>query len=434
MISELRYTFPSLRCRMGDWWYYITFMKFSDVSHWIKQTDEIYTAKMLREMVQRALQPRAKEIVEYLTTEKEHFFNSVIVGVYGGEPQWYPISVGTSRESGGPELDDDAQASMGLLKFNGAEKLFAIDGQHRIKAIKDAIVQKPELATEDLAVIFVAHSIDENGAKRTRKLFSTLNKTAKRVSKGEIIALDEDDAFAVVTRRLVEEFELLRWESLNETRFVAFAKQPELHSSDSKNLTTIISLYDLTRIVYVPMNATGSTRAKHLSLRRPSDRILDEIYAHQTQYWSLLTKYIHQYQELFDSEPTDEIAGKYRKHGGHILFRPIGQKAFAGAVRIMVDRGWSMENAIHALSNVPMQLNEVPWRNILWEPGLERINTKAGSVLPVNLFLHYVGEAPKKRGYNLLEEYRNTINSTTEVLPPVSNNSYLNLRPPRLVD
>jgi len=39
---------------------------------------------------------------------------------------------------------------------------------------------------------------------RTRRLFTTLNKTAKAVTKGEIIALDEDDVMAIVVRNLVE--------------------------------------------------------------------------------------------------------------------------------------------------------------------------------------------------------------------------------------
>ena len=424
---EPRYTFPSLRCRMGNWWYYITYMKFADVAHWIKPTDQIHPVEMLRDMIQRALLPNVNQIVEYLLGQDERFFNSIVVGVYEGAPQWYPIDIGESVVLGEPDLDEDSRSAIGLLKLNGEEKLFAIDGQHRVEAIKKSLKENPDLSNEDLSVIFVAHSTYSQGQERTRRLFSTLNKTAKAVSKGEIIALDEDDAFAIVTRRLVEEYELLRWASVNETRFVAFTKQPELRPADNQNLTSIITLYDITYILYVSLNSkSASKHGKYLKLRRPTNDILDEIYKQQTEYWELLKKYIPEYQELFASLPTEEIAGKYRGNGGHLMFRPIGQKAFATAVRVLMDRNWSMEDAVRALSAVPMDLGEQPWRHVLWNPSTVRVNSKVSSLLPESLFLYYVGEPPRKKKYSLLDEYRKTVDDQSVDLPPRDNTIALN--------
>ena len=63
--------------------------------------------------------------------------------------------------------------------------------------IKEALKENPELGDDELAVIFIAHHTDSAGKERSRRLFTTLNKNAKPVSKGEIIALDEDDAMAI---------------------------------------------------------------------------------------------------------------------------------------------------------------------------------------------------------------------------------------------
>lgn len=426
-MTEPRYTFPSLRCRMGNWWYYITYMKFADVAHWIKPTDQIHQVQMLRDMIQRALLPNVNQIVEYLLGQEERFFNSIVVGVYGGAPQWYAIDIDESVVLGEPDLDEDSRSAIGLLQLNGDEKLFAIDGQHRVEAIKRSLQEKPSLGSEDLSVIFVAHNTDQQGQERTRRLFSTLNKTAKAVSKGEIIALDEDDAFAIVTRRLVQEYYLLRWASVSETRFVAFTKQPELHQSDNQNLTSIITLYDLTYILYVPLNSkSASKHGKYLKLRRPADDVLDDIYKQQTEYWEMLKNYIPEYQELFASSPAEAVAGKYRGNGGHLMFRPIGQKAFAMAVRVLMDRNWPMENAIRSLSSVSMDLAVPPWRHVLWNPSTARVNSKVSSLLPESLFLHYVGEPSRKKKYSLLDEYRKTIDDQTAELPPVNDTVALN--------
>lgn len=203
-LSDRRTTFPALRCEMGDWVYYITCFRFSDVAEWVKETDEIHSSEELRDLIQREISKRVEPITEYLLEQKERFFNAIVLGVYGGAPQWYPIEVGNSPVLGDPDLDDDARESVGLLRFTGDEKIFAIDGQHRVVAIKEALPLAHEIGNEEICVIFVAHGTDQKGMRRTRRLFSTLNRYAVPVSKGEIVALSEDDAFAIVTRRLSE--------------------------------------------------------------------------------------------------------------------------------------------------------------------------------------------------------------------------------------
>lgn len=408
-----RTTFPALRCFIGDWVYYITYLSFADVKYWIKPTEEIHKSKSLRDMIQRKLSKRSANIADYLVNQKERFFNSIVVGVYGGAPKWYPLEIGESPVLGTPDIDEDSRNAVGLLMFEGKEKLFAIDGQHRVEGIKQALIKKPDLQKEEQSVIFVAHKTNAEGRERTRRLFTTLNKHAIKVSKTDIIALDEDDAFAVITRRLVEEFTLLS------SGFVDVAsKQTSISSTDDVSLTTIVTLYDIVTTTHV-LTLSENVKKK-LVYFRPSDEVLNEIYEEQVLYWTLLKKHIPAYADFFKSKPQARVAGKYRTtEGGHFLFRPLGQLAFARAVRIIRDRGQEMEQAIEALSKVPMDLNSPPWQYVLWHPSLNQINNKIGKSLPESILLYLVGHPARQKKYDVLQEYRKVVDDPKAMLPPI---------------
>lgn len=416
-LSDRRTTFPALRCEMGDWVYYITCFRFSDVAEWVKETDEIHSSEELRDLIQREISKRVEPITEYLLEQKERFFNAIVLGVYGGAPQWYPIEVGNSPVLGDPDLDDDARESVGLLRFTGDEKIFAIDGQHRVVAIKEALPLAHEIGNEEICVIFVAHGTDQKGMRRTRRLFSTLNRYAVPVSKGEIVALSEDDAFAIVTRRLVEEFPLLQSNFKGRSGFVAFGKTAPVPASDRCSLTSVLALYDIVMTLHTPiLDKERRKELQRLKHRRPADAVLEEIFEEQKAYWQLLQKNIKEYSELFSSSPEEELASHYRMDGGHLMFRPVGQQAFARAVRIMMDRGRTMRKAVVALSQVPMDMNSAPWRFVLWNPQTKRINSKVSPLLPEGIFLHFIGEPPRSPDFNLLDEYRKMVGSPKATL------------------
>lgn len=414
-------TFPALRCKMGEWIYYLTFFKFSDVKNWIEPTDQIHPSVQLRDMIQRALTQNADSIANYLLHQEERFFNSIVVGVYGGTPQWFPIEVANSPVLGEPELSENERNSIGVLQFEGDEQLFAIDGQHRVEGIKRAIAQNPNLKDDELSIILLAHEKTDKGRKRTRRLFTTLNKWAKPVSKTDIIALDEDDAFAIVTRRLVEEFSLLKSETRHETRFIHFGSQPSLNTNDNFNLTTIRTIYQICSTVYLPILPTSPHRSRRAVINdrriRPSDQILDDIYNENISYWNYLSDNFSEYKELFASSRNEGIAGKYRIDGGHFMFRPLGQQAFASAIRVMMDRGMSMQNAIQVLAKTPMQLDQPPWLYTVWDPNKERIVRNFGSRNLEGILLYLVGQKPRTSINRILQRYRSYVVDDNAILP-----------------
>ena len=78
---------------MGDWIYYISFMRMKDVAERVDIAADIHESKSLNELLQRAVTSRTKEITKYLKTQEQRFFNSIIIGVYGGSPQWYELAI-----------------------------------------------------------------------------------------------------------------------------------------------------------------------------------------------------------------------------------------------------------------------------------------------------------------------------------------------------
>ena len=136
-------------------------------------------------------------MTNYLLRQPERFYGAIIVAAWGGRPVYQTVKMEDH-----PLLDDDFE--FGLLKFDGRQEYFALDGQHRLKSIKDAIEKKPELRHEEVSVVFVTHERTEEGNVKTRRLFHTLNRYARPTTTGENIALDEDNVVSISTRMLLK--------------------------------------------------------------------------------------------------------------------------------------------------------------------------------------------------------------------------------------
>src|SRR6266481_854050 len=224
---------PGLCGHIGDWIFYTTFMRLQDVAERVSLATVIHPNTALDELIQREVESaHSSSIRDYLLRQKERFFNALVIGVYGSTPRWAEVSLGKDRGNGFGEIPGYIEGALGILVFDGSEKLFAIDGQHRVTGIKMALSAKPELGDEEVAVIFVGHRTDRAGTERTRRLFTTLNRYAKPVNKMQIIALDEDDVVAITTRELVEKLPLFR-------NKISVKKTKSLSVSDRISLTTI---------------------------------------------------------------------------------------------------------------------------------------------------------------------------------------------------
>ncbi|PHS73531.1 MAG: hypothetical protein COB22_02225 [Cycloclasticus sp.] len=197
---------PALRGHIGCWSFYSALITWETAVNYIKTAEEIVRNKQLSKMIQRQIKSaREKEVANYILTQDERFFGSLVAAVYKGNPKWHQLGGFQEKlyKLGIPAAENSNEA-FGYLELSGEERIFALDGQHRLVGMRKALAEKPELSEENITVIFVGHEDNETGLKTTRRLFTTLNKKAVPVKKGEIIALDEDDVVAILTRRMVE--------------------------------------------------------------------------------------------------------------------------------------------------------------------------------------------------------------------------------------
>lgn len=380
---------PALRGIFGSWVYYSAMLPLGDVAKYIHLATEIHQSKRLSDMIQRELQrSRAKEIADYIVNQEERFFNSLVVAIYHGEPKWFSLtSLETIPENfdSSKVLDKDL-AKIGFLSLSGDERCFALDGQHRLIGIRKAIKECPECADDEISLLFVAHEESDAGKQRTRRLFTTLNKRAKPVSKGAIIALDEDDTMAIVCRRLVEENE---WFAQGRVAYTATNNMPV---SNKTAFTTIGALYDLLTVLFC--NIYGEKKYL-LKYYRPLDKDLEKWYSKAEQFFNFLNEYFSAFNEFCESEENfAEISDKYRnKTGGSVLFRPIG-------LIILVEALWKMRS-IHKqaeiadlldhLSLIDWTLNKPPFLDIIWDASAKKMVTGT-KVICRELVLHVAGE------------------------------------------
>jgi len=111
-------------------------------------------------------------------------------------PDSYIFSSLTSSVDGNmkfiPSPSLGKEGKLGRLYINMDSKLLINDGQHRRKAIEEALKEKPDLGHEMISVVF----FQDKGLKRSQQMFSDLNKNAVKPTKSLNILYDHRDEFS----------------------------------------------------------------------------------------------------------------------------------------------------------------------------------------------------------------------------------------------
>ncbi|UMR29723.1 DGQHR domain-containing protein [Massilia sp. MB5] len=379
---------PAVRAQIGDWSYYVTTLEFRQVINLVKAPDELHERKGLSDWIQReAIRGHADEIASYILNNAQRFLGSLIIGVYGGQPDWSPVSISATTKDITPAQHDSLGERLGLLYLTGTEKLFAIDGQHRVEGIRQALAADKEntLATESISAIFIGHNPETvEGRIRTRRLFTTVNKKARPVSKAAKIALDEDDGFAIVTRRLIDEYPLFSDENAHVSYKSASGQIPP---NDMDAWTTVVGLYELTRDLYGKPGGFDS--------ERPSDLALEEYFLDFQAALDFLIDSTPELRDVFRSRASR--AGAYRSdEKNHLLFRPAGQRTFFKAAQLLISRGHSLEKAIESLLKADLYIHKKHWHHLLWDPVAKRMITNKAALAEAQL-LTLIGAPPRTK-------------------------------------
>ena len=375
---------PALKGRIGSTVFYSANLTMGQIAELVVPVDkELYTAQSLRDQLQRSLNDNYLRIKEYIISHSDRFFNALVLAVYDGDPMWTEIRY---------ELDDEHYSNVGILSFNGKERIFPVDGQHRVEGIKAALKENPDLKGEELCVMLIGHSDTPEGKKKSRRIFSTLNRYAKPVKLGDIIALDEDDIVAIATRFLLESNPLFMEDRVKATNSIAISV------SDKRSFTSLISLYkcnlELFKCFYKQRNGVTLKPGKFKDYlkNRPSD---EEIYAfndYLTSFWTLFTRVFPEIGAyIADNRVNAAESFRSNEDGGNILFRPVSLTPLVASIVAValynnIER---LDAVLESYSNIERTVSAFPWERIIWDPIKHQMITRTGGLVKYMMISMY---------------------------------------------
>lgn len=373
--------YPAMRARMGDWNYYLVRMTMREVAREVQLASEIWEDPTLSEAVQRALdESRVKQqIVNYLSRRDDRFFASLVVAAVGGNPTW-------TRETLPESIHSRAfRNTFGTLSFDEDPRYYALDGQHRLTAIKELLADPagapPNFEKEQISVLVVVRDhqdiADNLWLQRYRRLFSSLNRYAKATDRDTNIIMDEDDIFAIVTRRLITDHSFFQAPGPEKDSLRVQTKGKNLKEG-APHVISLQSLYEVNRTLLMTAKRRrrlGKPKEEKAFLQfRPEEEQIDRWYEELSHLWDAVLDAVPDLRE----EPT-----KMRRHSlpdpnpdglrDHLLFWPIGQELFAKVTRSRLDSA-GLDNtapsaelvaALRPMAAVPWDLHEAPWRYLL---------------------------------------------------------------------
>ena len=376
----------------------------------------------------------------YLAGRENHKFPPLLVVVtrpWVDQPdadEWEPQE-GRALEDSLLYTPIDSNAEYVDLSFESGTGsiLYAIDGQHRLMAIrglKDLLhdghlhaktdigkekttgrveiddiitmsrhrigrsdIQKlldERIGIELIPAVMAGETRDE-ALRRLRTLFVHVNRNAAPLAKGELALLDEDDGFAVAARMTMVDHPLLKDR--------VQIKKGQLREN-AKDLTTLETLTIISK-AYLEHMYPGWKPNKAMP-KMPFRPEWDELWDGKVE----LMKFFDELAALpsFDAVRHGAKASDYRKTSdrngaAHLLFRPMAQIALAGALGDLLGDGapnaavyWSKIREADEDRRFQIDNPCLPWYGTAWDHLAKKMRRRlSDQKLVRRLFLHLLG-------------------------------------------
>ena len=284
---------------------------------------------------------RIPAITNYIINNPEDYVFSALTASVDGKMRFSPAP-------GGGE-----DGKLGRLYIAMNSKLLINDGQHRRRAIEEALKVKPEMGNETISVVF----FQDKGLKRSQQMFADLNKHAVKPTTSLGILYDHHDEYSQFIVRLANSVEIFR-------------NRVELEqTSISNRATKFFTLSGISAATKFLLD--GNT--KDISLE--TEKLVIE-------YWNEITKNIPDWRNLMEDKVT---AGELRKYYIHAHSNVLGTLGIIGAI-LLKEYTDSWKEKLQALRNLPWERTDPKWEGRLAIQG--RMNkTKIGMQLAANTIL-----------------------------------------------
>lgn len=392
-------TRPVIVGRMGSTTFYETTMTAHELAASVRaarETDD-WASASIDERIQRDVNlARIKNtIVPYLANHPDRFFGSFIVLARKDTLSFEPLSDIVGKL---PAAYANAVGNVGFLTMSGRGELVALDGQHRLLALREVITNPSELGPmaskvgDDEVCVLI---IEFESAVKTRRIFNKVNRNAKPTGRSDNIITSEDDGFAIVARRMLDAdyegplasrtTESGRWELVEWTQTTL--------SRSSDRLTTISAVYEIVKDVLTARGYHDFSEKENPVA--PPEGVLDEA-TESMQEWFTVFLSMPFFTELLEN-PSPIASIRYSPTDPRsILLRPVGQIAAArGLVRAQEILGDSSQAQLKSLVDKVQRINWSAspgnyWRDVLVKPDGRMIARKEAYDLAADLIAYLI--------------------------------------------
>ena len=421
-------TIGCIRANLGSTEYYIAKMTAGQIIDMVGFAMEMpeWDQMSADEKMQRTLDVNrvVSDLVPYIIEDPDRFFGCLIIDIYRGFEEMEFESVAQVIPNL-PAAYKQPMKDMGFLTLPGNERLIALDGQHRLLSLKvaikgimglpasinkispawNALKPHPELASEEISVIFVEHT----DTTKIRKIFNKVNRYARQTSRSDNIITSDDDIFAVIARKLIspgeplapiDNIDLVNWK--NNTL-----------STRSKQLTTLSALYTISE--------TLLKDDKFSSKMLPSLEKMEEAYKSVSEFWKISLDKIDVFRQYITLTEQDSPVSGLREH--NLLLKPVTQMALAHTARMAQLKGISWEKITKKINNIDWSFDNELWFNILIIPSAnKKMITGKEAIRGAGMVISYIvmgNDMSKEEVADVTQIIRNARNDDDAELPQV---------------
>ena len=250
------------------------------------------------------------------------------------------------------------EGKLGRLYINMDSKLLINDGQHRRKAIEEALQERPELGHEMISVVF----FQDTGLKRSQQMFSDLNKNAVKPTKSLSILYDHRDEFSKFIVNLANTIEI-------------FQGRVELEKTSISNRST--KVFTLNGISDATMRMFGFAKGRKLS---NEDKQLVK------EFWETVSQNIAEWQLLLHDKV---LPSELRQNFVNTNTNLLNALGIAGRI-VIAEYPEKWKEKLRGLKNIDWSRNNPEWESRLLINGQMHKHAR-GIDLAANVILQKCG-------------------------------------------
>ena len=389
-------TVAAMKGKLGSTDYFIIAMKAKELVDKASIPSEMegWDNLTLEEKEQRDINYNRvkKEIAYYLATDKDRFFGAIILTAkHLDSSNFEPISDIATK--GLPKLYQTQAKVMGFLTFTGGEVLIPLDGQHRLKAIKYAIlgcddnnnkianIPHPcsELANEDVTVILVPYD-----SKKSRKIFTRVNRYAKPTSTGQNLITDDEDFIAVSARKIANMINTIDSHSPS----VDLIKTESNALGDKEDyFTTLATIAECNRAILSTFFPEPITRPFVVEDDEKRSEFMDKI----GEVWKHLLENIDAFMDMLSDKTPDGDATRRDVRQKYLLGKPVPQVClFKAYARLVYSNEFIPKEASDRLNKIDWKKTALVWDRLLFN-GTRIITSNTNANIAAEIIYYMAG-------------------------------------------